>query len=246
MALIADCFQVLLIDNVDKKEFASATLEDAGFEITSETTDVEGGGELVAVLHSPRKENITLKDVRFHFDILAKQLGQDIVIGAGEAYAFPRDYTVETGKTITLAQTPKTTTDLKLTDSAGLPLVVTTDYTITGAEITIVKEGIAEGDIVKAGSYIFTTSATTETIEINNKKYPNGVTCVLQTLEIAEDEEPLNDIQIVFDKCVFDGSISINTNTKRDAARHDMNLKVLNKIGDDIAGRIRRIPIAVV
>jgi hypothetical protein len=242
--MIADCFQVLLIDNVDKKEFATATLEDAGFEITSETTDVEGGGGLVAVLHSPRKENITLKDVRFHFDILAKQLGQDIVVGAGEAYAFPREYTVETGKTFTLAQTPKTATDLKLTDSTGVALVVTTDYTLAGAEVTIVKADIDAGDIIKAGSYIYATSATTETLEINNKKYPNGVTCVLQTLEIAEDEEPLNDIQVIFDKCVFDGSITINTNTKRDAMRHDMNLKVLNKIGNDIAGRIVRVPIA--
>jgi hypothetical protein len=243
MSMIADCFKVLLIDNVDKQEFATATLEDAGFEITSESTDVEGGGGLVAVLHSPRKENITLKDVRFHFDILAKQLGADIVVGAGEAYSFPREYVVETGKTFTLAQTPKTATDLKLTDSAGVALVVTTDYTLAGAEVTIVKAGIDVGAVVKAGSYLFTTSATTETIEINNKKYPNGVTCVLQTLEIAEDEEPLNDIQVVFDKCVFDGSVTINTNTKRDAMRHDMNLKVLNKIGNDIAGRIVRIPI---
>jgi hypothetical protein len=243
MALIADCFEVLLIDNVDKQEFATATLEDAGFEITSETTDVEGGGGLVAVLHSPRKENITLKDVRFHFDILAKQLGADIAVAAGEAYAFPREYAVATGKKITLTHTPKTATDLKLTDSAGVALVVTTDYTLSGAEVTIVSEDIEVGDIIKAGSYLFATSATTETIEINNKKYPNGVTCVLQTLEIAEDETPLNDIQVVFDKCVFDGSITINTNTKRDAMRHDMNLKVLNKICDDIAGRIVRIPI---
>jgi len=245
--MIADCFEVLLIDNVDKKEFATATLENAGFEITSETTDVEGGGGLVAVLHSPRKENITLKDVRFHFDILAKQLGADIVIGAGEAIAFPRDYTVvldTTDKIITLEQTPKTPNDVVVSDSTGTPLILTTDYTVVGAEVTLLKSGIAEGNTVSVGSYIYTTSATTQTIEINNSKYPNGVTCVMKTIEISEEEEPLNDIQIKFDKCVFDGSVKIDTASKRDASRQDINLKVLNKLGgDNIAGRIIRIPI---
>lgn len=243
MALIADVFQVMLIDNVTKEEFATATLEDAGFEITSETVDVEGGGGLVAVLHLPRKENITLKDVRFHFDILAKQLGADIVVGKGEAYAFPREYEVSADKKFILERIPKNVEDLKLTDSSGVLLEADTDYTVSDAEVTIIKEDVKEKDIIKVGSYIFTTDEKTETIEVNNKKYPKGITCVLQTLEISEDEEPLNYIQITFDKCVFDGNISINTNTRRDASRHDINLKVLNKIGNDIAGRIMRIPI---
>jgi hypothetical protein len=246
MAMIADVFKVLLIDNVTKEEFATATLEEAGFTITSETKDVNGGGGLIAVLHSPRKENVTVTDPRFHFDILAKQLGADIVVGTGIGYAFPREYTVitdATDKIITLEQTPKTSSEVKIYKADGTTLVPTTDYTIVGSEVAFTGSIVA-GDVVKVSSYKFDTSAESETIEINNKKYPNGVTCVLETLEISEDETPLNTIQIVFDKCVFDGEISISTKNDRDASRHNMNLRVLNKIGGDIAGRITRIPIS--
>src|ERR1035437_5196583 len=246
MAMIAKIFKALLIDNVTKDEFATATLEEAGVTIDSATQDVEGGGGLVSVLHLPKKESINLKDVRFHFDILAKQLGCDIVIGAGEAYAFPVDKTIvldATVKTITLPQTPKTSANVKLYKANTTTAIANTDYTITGTDVEFTGIAYEEGDIISVGSYIYATSATTGTITINNSAYRHGITCVLETLEIDELELPLNTIQIVLDKCVFDGSVKIDTKTKTDAVRHDFNLKCLNKIGEDIAGRIVRIPI---
>jgi hypothetical protein len=242
--LIADVFKALLIDNSTKEQFATATLSTAGFEITSETKDVEGGGVVVATLHSPRKETITLQDVRFHFDILAKQLGTTIAIGAGEAWTFPKLQVVEAVKKVTLAKAPKTPADVKVKDSTGTLLVYTTDYTVAGSEITIVKSGINIGDTVEVQGYKYATSATTQTITIDNTKYPGGFTCVLETLEIGEDELPKNTIQIVFDSTVFDGSVKFDTQTSRDAIKHDINLKVLNAVGYNIAGRIVRIPVA--
>ena len=241
--LIADVFKVMLIDNVDKQQFATATLSTAGFEVTSDTKEVEGGGGLVAVLHSPKKENITIQDVRFHFDILAKQLGQPIVTGAGTAWTYPMDYAVESGELVTLGEEPKTPSDLVITDDAGAALALTTDYTISGNVVTIIKAGVNEGDTVTVNGYLYDTSATTQTVIIDNNKYPNGMTVVLETIEIQEDETPVNKVQIIFDQAVFDGSIKFDTQTSRDAVKHDMNLKILNKLGQSIAGKVVRIPI---
>lgn len=246
MAMIAKCFKALLIDNVSKDEFATATLEEAGIEITSETKDVEGGGGLIAVLHLPRKENVTLKDVRFHFDILAKQLGTDIVLGAADAYSFPTNLVVKldaTDKVITLPQIPKTSADVKLYKADGTTLIASTDYTITGAEVTFTGVGISADDVISVSSFLYVTSATTGTLEINNSNYPHGITCILETLEISELEQPLNIVQIQLPKCVFNNSIKIDTKSQTDAVRHEMNLKCLNMIGDDVAGKILRIPV---
>lgn len=248
MALVADIFKVLLVDPKTNEAFASGTFESANLKIENPTTEVEGGGGLVAVLHSPKKESIELKDVCFHFDILAKQLGADLVVGADEAYAFPREYrVVKTGadKTIDLVHAPKNPASVKITDASGVALQVSTDYTLTGNKVTITKSGIDAGHFVNVGVYTYETDADTESFIIDNAKYPTGVMCVLQTMEISEDETPMNTIQIVFDNCVFDGDITIDTQSKRDASRHNINLKVVNKLGEStVAGRVLRIPLA--
>jgi hypothetical protein len=243
MAMIADIFKCQIINNTTKKSYATGTLSTAGVEIAMDTKDVEGGGELVAVLHNGKKETITIEDVRFHFDILSEQLGTEIVTGAGVGYAFPETYEITTSgsdKVITLSHEPITGT-LALYKADGT-LVPGTDYTATASVIIFTGTGYAVGDEIEARTYQFTTDPLTQTIEINNKKFPKGNTVILQTMEIDEDETPLNTIQIIFDNCIYDGSVKIDTKTARNASIHNMNMKVIKKVGKNAVGRILRIP----
>lgn len=94
MALIADVFDVIIEDN-DGDVIATTTLQQANIDVTVQETEVRGGkgNQLLGVLHSNRDIMINLTDAEFKYEWMAKQLGQDIVTGAGVAYAMPKFFT---------------------------------------------------------------------------------------------------------------------------------------------------------
>lgn len=242
--MIADIFKVLLIDNLSGETFAKTTLESAGIEVTEDTKDVEGGGDIVAVLHNGKKEKIKLQDVLFDFNIMAKQLGVDIVTGKVTAYTFPKIYPVTgTDKTITLEKQPIVKNNRLAIYKMDGTIINSSEYTLTGAVVKFTGTNVAQGEEVEVRTYLYETGEKAQSIEINNKKFPNGVTCILQTLEISEEETPLNTIQFIFDSCVFEGGFKLDTKTKREEIKHSMDLKVIKKRGQDHVGRVLRIPV---
>src|SRR5690606_25794688 len=94
---------------------------------------------------------------------LAKQLGQPIVTGAGVAYAMPKWYKVESGLTIELENTPVSATPLAIYDELGARI----NGTLSGKTVTFAG-GVTVGDIIEVRTYTYATSASTESIKIDN------------------------------------------------------------------------------
>lgn len=248
MGLVADVFLVNLIDG-DGQVFGTTTLQDANIEVQVQENDVRGGrgNQLLAVLHSDRDINISLTDVEFKYDWLAKQLGQDIVTGAGRAYAMPKWYTVQDGGTtgvdsITLDEAPDDMNpELAIYDENGEPI---TGFTVNGSDVEFSGTGaVVAGDKVEVRTYAYNTDPTTETIEIDNSVFADGVKAVLETLEIDNNENPTHKVQYQFDNSLPSGNFTISTASAREAQTQEFSLRVVKPSDSNVVGRVLRMPI---
>lgn len=242
MGLVADVFKALIIDSAGNV-LAKDTLQDANIVAEVQKNDVTGGqGDgLIAVLHGRKDINVTMTDPTWQMENLALHLGQDIVVGAGKAYAMPKWYTVEdsTGtKSIELENAPIANT-LKIYLDDGTPLG---GFTVSGKKVTISDIAVSEGEKVEVRTYEYQTSATAETLEIDLTKFPKDAKLVLETLEIDEDEQPLAILQYQFDRVKPDANFAINTASAREASNTESTFRVMKPKDSTVVGRLIRIP----
>jgi hypothetical protein len=251
MAVIADVFEVLLIDD-DGDVIATSTLQDANIEVSIQENDVRGGrgNQLLGVLHSDRDIAISLNDVNFRYDFLAKQLGQDIVTGAGTAYTFPKWYTTVDGADtvtdpeITLEKTPSDSSTLAIYNGSGVKI---TGFTVSGAvvDFTNASPVVAVNEKVEVRTYKYATSASSQEIKINNSVFAKGVKAILETVEVDENSETVtHKIQYEFTETLPTGAFSINTASERTAQVQAFNLRVVKPTTSNEVGYIKRIPVS--
>lgn len=247
--LIADVFDVVLIDKTTRDVICTTTLQNADIEVSVTENDVRGGkgNTLLAVIHASRDINLNLTDAEFRYDWLAKQLGQNITTGAGVGYAMPVwDTVIDGGASvpkITLAETPvATNSDLAIHDSSGVKV---TGYSVTGASVdfTGATPSIAIGDKVEVRTYKYDSVATTESIALDGSVFATGVEAILETLEIDSNEVAKYKLQYQFDNTIPSGNFSISTASERQASTQQFNLRVIKPETTDVVGRVLRMPI---
>jgi len=247
MAVIADVFDVVLIDS-NNEVIGTTTLTEANIEVTVKENDVRGGkgNQLYGVLHSDRDVALNLTDIKFRYEWMAKQLGQNIVTGAGVAYAMPKWYEVEavsSEKQITLDNIPSDPASVAIYDAAGKKLELTTDFTIAGAVVKLVDVAIAAGDSVEVRTYKYATDPKTESIEIDNAVFAKGVKAILETIEIDEaTEDPTHTLQYQFYNALPSGNFSVTTASEKTASTQAFNLRVVKPAKSTTVGKVLRIP----
>lgn len=244
MALIADVFDVTLIDTDTNDVIATTTLQEANIEVSVSENEVRAGkgNALLATLKVSRDITISLTDAEFKYEWLAKQLGQDVKTGAGIGYAAPKWYTA-TGTstiTITLDKTPKSKASLVIYDADGVK-VPDANYTLSTSTVTFTT-GVTAGEEVEVRTYQFDTPATTQTIEFDSKVFAKGFKAILETVEIDGDETITHVLQYQFDSALPDGNFSVNTASERNAATQAFNLRVLKPKNSSVVGRLLRFP----
>ena len=237
MAVIADVFDVLLIDE-NEDVVGTTTLQDANIEVSVQENDVRGGkgNQLLGVLHSDRDIVISMNDVNFRYDWLAKNFGQDIVTGAGVAYAMPKWYKVEGGK-IELEKAPIDGT-VKVYDADGELLA---PVAVTGKEVEL-PVGVASE--VEVRTYQYVTPDTMEKFVIDNAKFAKGVKAILETIEVDEATETVTHIlQYEFYNTLPTGNVTISTASERQAQAQPFNLRVVKPRTSTVVGEVKRIPV---
>lgn len=244
MGLIADVFNVVLIDE-SGDAIGTTTLQDANIEVSVSENEVRAGqgNTLIGTLHVSRDIAISLTDVEFKYDWLAKQLGQDVKTGAGIGYAMPKWYAVADdagAMTITLDKTPKSVASLAIYDMNG-ERIPNENLTLAGAEVTI-STGATVGEEVEVRTFQYDTPAETQTIDFDSKVFGKGLKAVLETVEINGDETITHVLQYQFDSAVPDGNFSVSTASERNAATQAFNLKVIKPKTSTVVGRLVRFP----
>ena len=248
MSLVADVFNVLLIDDTGTI-FASTTLQSADIDIKVDSKEVKAGrgDALISILHSGRQVDIKLSEATFKYDWLAKQLGTTVGSAAATtAWAMPTFYTAATttGVTITILPLPLATlSGIEIYSSAGVLLAPATYSVVAATGVVTFTSGVVAGAIVEVRGYKYTTASTATTVTISNATFADGVICVLETLEIDEDETNLAKIQYIFDEVLPSGNFTISTKKERDANISNFELKAIKPRTSDTIGRIIRIPV---
>lgn len=252
MGAILDVFDAVIIDNETKEPIGTTTLQDAQIQTQVQTSNVVGGkgGNILGVIHSQRTFNITLTDVELNMDFLAKQFGQDIVVGKGIAYAMPEYYEVVAGSTdgekkITLNKIPLETNNmLSIYDKNGDKLA-NTDFTLTGNDVNITATSVAVGDQIEVRTYKYETSQNAETVVFDGSVFAKGVTLILDTVEVdLSTEKPTHTIQYQFTNALPDGQFTISTQSTRQAVTNQMVLTVVKPATSDVVGKVIRDAIA--
>ena len=253
MSLIADVFDVLLVDSSGNM-FASTTLSSGDIDIKCDSKEIRAGrgDSLISILRSNRQVDIKLTEVTFKWDFLALQLGNTASVGATTAYATSKYYECvdidgETGTNVgfVLNETPLASgSGLKIFNATtGAEVALTSGYTIFVDEVIIV--GGVIGARYEVRGYKYTTGSTASTIVIDNVSFPDDVICILETLEISEEGETLlSKVQYVFDKAVPDGNITISTKKEKDANVTNFTLKALKPANSNNIGRVIKIPVS--
>jgi hypothetical protein len=242
MAFIADVFNVVLIDTATNDVVATTTLTDASIDVKVTQNEIRGGqgNVLLGTLNVARDITISLTDIEFRYEWLAKQLGQDVTTGAGVAYAAPKFYTVDGTDKITLDKTPSDNTSIAIYDADGVK-ISSSAYTVSASAITFTS-GATTGDQVEVRTYKYATDAATQTIEFDSSVFAKGMKAVLETVEISGDENITHTLQYQFDSCVPDGNFQIQTKSSKEAAAQAFGLKVIKPDTTSVVGRLLRIP----
>lgn len=250
MGLIADVFDVTLIDEKNGDVIATTTLQDANIEVAVTENEVRAGkgNALIATLHVSRDITISMTDAEFKYEWLAKQLGQDVTTGAGVGYATPKWYPTVDGEAvggtdaaITLDKAPSDPTSLAIYNEDGVKI---TGFKLTGSvvDFTAATPVVAIGDDVEVRTFKYATPASTQTILFDSKVFSSGVKAILETVEIDGDETITHTLQYQFDSAVPEGNFSISTASERNAATQAFNLKVIKPKTSSVVGRLLRYP----
>ncbi|MFS0657356.1 hypothetical protein AB1L07_01860 [Niallia alba] len=247
MAVVADVFEALMLDG-NGEVYATGTVQDSNIEVSVQSNDVNGGqgNELLGVLHSTRNINVTVNDINFRYDWLARQFGQDIVTGAGTAYAMPVWEVAKDNAGVVeveLENEPITAHQMKIYNEDGEKV---TGFTVTGkkVDLTSATPEVAIGDEIEIRTYIYATPASSQQFEIDNKVFAKGTHLILQTLEVDEsEEEPTHKIQYEFYKAIPEGNMTINTASERSAQTSGHTFRVVKPKRSKVVGVVKRIPI---
>jgi hypothetical protein len=250
MGIVADVFETVLLDTNGLK-FGSTSLTESSIDVSVQENDVRygRGNQLAGILHSDRDITLNFTEGEFKYEWLAMQLGQDITTGAKTAYAMPKWYEcvtkASTGIGFILDHKPLATgSGLKIFNSSGTEVVVTTGYTISGDDVTIV--GGVVGDRYEVRTYKYTTSASTQEIEIDNSVFGSGVQVVMETLEIDPDteEEPWQPFNIFLKNVYLLVNLQSILLSDRKAQTNAFSLRVVKPSNSTVVGKMLRIPVA--
>jgi hypothetical protein len=238
---IFDVFKVQMITSDTNEVFATTTLQNAQIQRQLQETEVRGGvgNKLLAQLYHTPSHTIQLEHTKFAYDWLARQIGSTITTGAGTAWKFLDSYKVASAK-VSLPETPTAVGDVIVKNASGQPV---TGFTLSGKDLdfTAATPKVTDGDELQI-TYQYSTDPQTQTIVMDDSKFPKGAKLILETLEYDGNNNPLALIQVEYYSVVPDGQFTLNTQAQRQAVTQQMNLKVVSVDGD-VVGEIRRIPV---
>lgn len=207
---LVDIYDMILVDKKTKEIIISDTLTSCSIECTTSSTTVPGGkgNAVLATLSSSKEITITTEMPTFNFDLLARQMGADIIKAAGKTMKI-ETVTLDSNKSATLSATPAGASIDVFGESGKQSAAVTTN------KITVA--GGKEGDTVKACYEVNTTQENTEVVEINAKNFPTGVEMYLTSILIDNEENIVADITYHFPSVKMSADFSQSTASERDA-----------------------------
>lgn len=220
--LLVDIYDMVLIDKKTKEVIMSDTLTSCGIECTTSSTNVQAGkgNAIIATLSSSKEITVTTESPTFNFDLLARQMGADIVKAAGKTVKI-ETLTLDSSKAVTLSNTPSGLVKCYGESGELTPTTSSNKLTFTSG---------AEGDSVKV-IYEVATSTNTEIVEINANNFPTGLEMYLTSILIDNEQNIVADVTYHFPSVKLSADFSQSTASERDANSSSYSFTVLGVDG---------------
>lgn len=228
----------------------STTLDSASIAFNVDSVDITCGqwATLLTKLYSARRVTISVDEMTWNMDLIKNQLGSTTTTKKVKAVTKPKFYTSAANETIytfTLEETPLATDSyLTIIDVAtGKAVEKTSGYTIADKVVTLVGASTAKTYLVKG--YFYETASAVEVTSITDNTFPEGVQCILSTVEVNKKQKAVNYVQIHFDNALPDGNFTIDTTSAVGANTSGFTFSVTRPEGSNgELGRIIKIPIS--
>lgn len=239
--LVADVFDLTLKKN-GEIIMVDEDLTDCGLSLKTTTKEVKAGkyNKTICLLRGDKSIEVTATTPKFNLNNLALNLGQDIITGVGEGISKVQKAKIDSTLKVTLDKTPKNPSELVI-KYKGASLVVTTDYTLAGSEITFTGTTVGEGDSIEIFPFVFATSENAKKIKIDATSFPEGTELYLTTYCVDKNDGVEGVLQFKFNNAICDGAIDFGTKSERNAVDSKMTFKI---IADDLdqLGEVMFIP----
>lgn len=235
----------------DAGMIGSTTLDSASIGFNVDSVDITCGqwATLLTKLYSARRVTINVDEMTWNMDLIKNQLGATSETKKVNVVTKPKFYTSstddETTYKFTLDEEPISTDSyLTIVDvETGNTVAKTSGYTITGKDVTIVGANAPKQYLVKG--FLYETASAVEVISITDNTFPEGVKCILSTVEVNKKQKAVNHVQIHFDNALPDGNFTINTTSAVGANTSGFTFSVTRPEGSNgELGRIIKIPIS--
>ena len=228
----------------------STTLDSGEISFNVDSVDVVCGqwAALLTKLYSARRVTVSVNEMTWNTDLIKNQLGVSAVSKKVNVVTSPKYYTSAADEaifTFTLDQTPLASdSHLTIIDVAtGTQLATPASYTIADKVVTLVGASASKTYLVKG--YFYETASAVETISITDNTFPEGLQCILSTVEINKKQKAVNHVQIQLDNVLPDGNFTINTTSAVGANTTNFTFSATRPDGSNgELGRIIRLPIA--
>lgn len=246
MGFVVDVFKVMLVDTATNEVIATSVLQDAQIQRQLQSQEIRTGvgNALYGELYYNPSVTISLTHTFFEYKWIARTLGQTITTGAGTAWSFLSNYTVDATSKVTLTNAPLAATDVYVQNASGANV---TGFTLTTdvLDFTAATPAVAQNDVLSI-TYQYSSDPLTQTIEFDDSVFGKGCKMILETVEIDGGGTPLFRIQYEYTNAIPDGQFTLNTQSQRQATTQQMTFKVVSMATDGTSkvGEVRRIPIA--
>lgn len=236
--------EVVAINRTTGEEIFLSTLESHELTHDQEEELIKGGiwNDTLATINKNKTIKFKVTDPVARMDVQMKKLGADIKTGSVMAWHFDRAYTVGSGKTVTLTETPFDTSEVCVYNTATKKMLeATTDYTIEGKAITIKSVDINENDNVFVTSFQYQKEAV-QYADITGKSAPQTFALIIRSPLFDENDAVKYWKQMFFPKAKMSGSFSITGNTEKTKNTEDTEFTILKDDTYEYLGRIMFIP----
>lgn len=216
--LLVDIYDMILKDKSTGEVILSDTLTSCGLDCSTSPTTVQGGkgNVVIATLSSSKEIKVTTEAPTFNLDLIARQMGTDIVKTAGKTMKI-EEVTLDSSKQANLSCTPSG--EVKCYTEKGV-------VTGTASAKKLTCSTCAEGDVVKV-IYETVTSSNTEVIEINANNFPKAMEMYLTTILIDSEQNIVADVTYHFPSVVMSADFSQSTSSERNANSQSYTFTVL-------------------
>lgn len=202
----------ILVDEETGIQLATSSLKSHNIAQSVDTTEIKAGqdNDTLVTIKSNKALTVELEDVRQSRQWLAMQMGSDIEDSESiEAYAFPKQYTVEPENVVTLDHEPVSGQKIKVYNAKTKASI---EASVSGNTLTLTGANNGDRVVVEAYKYIIENA---EVLRFKSNKFAKSYRLILDEPVFDGDYEIIGRRQTIFYKATADDNFTLNGSTDR-------------------------------